>query len=101
MKKKVAILTQKGSLSKGIQHNTIVNIFNLDEDTVTEVEQIMLDNNSNNYFSILMAFNEVSLVYTDSIANELKNTLYKIGITTKCKDDIIPDDKFFSRFIFD
>ncbi|NDW18173.1 hypothetical protein D0T53_04475 [Dysgonomonas sp. 216] len=100
MKKKVAILTQKGSLSRDIQTDTKVNIFDIENEEVSGVEQIVLENTSNNYFSLLMALKKVSMVYVDSINSDLKNILLKIGITTKCKEDII-NDKFINGFIFD
>ncbi|MDR2949299.1 MAG: hypothetical protein LBV71_08825 [Prevotella sp.] len=95
----IAILTQKGNLSRDIQGNTTVNIFELENDKVKGVESLKLDNTENNYFSLLMALKRVSIIYTDSINNDLKNLLSKIGIKTKCRDEL-NDDKFINQFIF-
>jgi len=100
MKKIIAILTQKNSLSKGLQDNTTVNLFKLENEEVTEVVTLKLDNTSENYFSLMMAIKEVSLIYAATISNNLKNMLEKIGIKTKCSDDI-QNDRFISQFIFD
>ncbi len=57
----IAILTQKGSLSKGVHENTTVNLFAVDgEDKVKGVESLKLENAENNYFSLLMALKKVS-----------------------------------------
>lgn len=98
--KKVAILTQKGALSKGLQNNTTVNLFTMENDAVVEVENLKLENTSENYFSLLMALKKVSLIYVDTINNDLRRILEKIGIITKCKDEIF-DDKFICQFVFD
>ncbi|MFV0328487.1 MAG: hypothetical protein ACK5KL_01495 [Dysgonomonas sp.] len=66
----IAILTQKGNLSRDIQGNTTVNIFELENDKVKGVESLKLDNTENNYFSLLMALKRVSIIYTDSINND-------------------------------
>lgn len=101
MPKIIAILTQKGSLSKGIQENTTVNLFEVDdEDKVKGVESIKLENAESNYFSLLMALKKVSLIYIESINNDLKKLLEVIGIRTKCKDEIT-NDSFINQFIFD
>jgi len=100
MIKTIAILTQKGSLSKGIQDNTMVNLFEVDENMVKGVVSLKLENTENNYFSLLMALKKVSLIYIESINNDLKKLLDVIGIKTKCKEDMI-DDKFIKQFIFD
>lgn len=98
MKKIIAILTQKNALSKGLQDNTTVNLFKLEGEEIQEVVSLKLDNTSENYFSLLMAIKEVSLIYADTISNNLKNMLNRIGIKTKCKEDII-DDRFINQFI--
>lgn len=100
MRKKVAILTQKGALSKGVQEDTTVNLFDLDDEKVTGVENIKLEETTDNYFSLLMSIKKVSLIYVDTINNDLKRLLDMIGISTKCKDDM-NDDKFINQFIFD
>lgn len=98
MKKIIAILTQKNALSKGLQDNTTVNLLKLEGEEIQEVVSLKLDNTSENYFSLLMAIKEVSLIYADTISNNLKNMLNRIGIKTKCKEDII-DDRFINQFI--
>jgi len=101
MTKIIAILTQKGSLSKGVQENTTVNLFEIDnEDKVKGVETIKLENAENNYFSLLMALKEVSLIYIESMNNDLRRLLEVIGIRTKCRNEII-NDRFINQFIFD
>lgn len=100
MEKVIAVLTQKGSLSKGIQDNTTVNLFKLQDEKVTEFESIHLSNSENNHFSLLMVMKKVSLIYIDTISNDLKRLLEVVGIRTKCKDDTT-DDMFINKFIFD
>lgn len=100
MEKVIAILTQKGSLSKGINTNTTINLFKLRDDQVTEVENIELEEVSHKSFSLLMALKEVSIIYIDSISKELKQILDTISITTKMKDDL-DNDHFINKFIFD
>jgi len=100
MNKVIAILTQKGSLSKDIQMDTVVNIFRMEDEEVAEVEHLKMEAVSNNYFSLLMAAKKVSLVYLDSVNNDLKNMLNTLGITIKCKEEYT-DDKFINRFVFD
>lgn len=100
MEKKIAIITQKGSLSKGLHQNTIINIFKLINDKVIEVENINMDEVSEKNLSLTLALREVSVVYLGSISNELKRILNTIGITTKVKDEL-DNDKFIQQFIFD
>lgn len=100
MKKIIAILTQKGALSKGVQENTTVNLFELENENVKGVESLKLESTEDNYFSLLMAIKKVSLVYADTINSDLKSILNKIGIKTKCKEDI-HSDRFINQFIFD
>ena len=95
----IAILTQKRNLSKDIQRNTTVNLFELENEKVKGVESLKLDNTENNYFSLLMALKRVSVVYTESINNDLRHLLSKIGIKIKCRDEL-NDDKFINQFIF-
>jgi len=101
MRRKVAVLTQKGSLSKGVQQDTTVNLFDLDDEKVTGVENIRLEETTDNYFSLLMSIKRVSLIYADTISNDLKRLLEMIGISTKCRDDDMDNDKFINQFIFD
>ncbi|MBB4037534.1 hypothetical protein GGR21_003451 [Dysgonomonas hofstadii] len=97
----IAILTQKGSLSKGVHENTTVNLFAVDgEDKVKGVESLKLENAENNYFSLLMALKKVSLIYIESMNNDLKKLLEVIGIKTKCGSEIV-NDRFINQFIFD
>jgi hypothetical protein len=100
MEKIIAILTQKGALSKGLQENTTINLFKLENEKVTEVENISLENTSENHFSLLMALKKVSMIYIGTISNDLRNILNKIGIATKSKDEH-SDDRFINQFIFD
>lgn len=100
MEKIIAILTQKNSLSKGLQNNTTINYFKIQNEAVVEIETVKLDNTSENYFSLLMAIKKVSLIYIDTISNNLKGMLNKIGIATKCGNEI-NNDRFINQFIFD
>ncbi len=99
MKKIIAVLTQKGSLSKGLQDDTTINLFKMDDEKVTEVENVRLEETSNSHFSLMMALKEVTLIYADTISHDLKRLLNKLGITTKCGDEIV-DDRFINQFIF-
>jgi hypothetical protein len=100
MKKIIAILTQKGSLSKGLQKNTTVNLFSLENDKVNEVEYLKLEGTENNYFSLLMLMKKVTTIYVETINDDLKYMLNKLGINIKCKEEI-GEDKFINQFIFD
>lgn len=100
MIRKIAVLTQKGTLSKGIQENTTVNIFELDDEVVRSVESVKLEDTSNNYFSMLMGVKKVTLVYAEWVATDLKKVLKTLNINIKCKDEI-SDDVFMKHFIFD
>lgn len=55
MEETIAIVTQKGALSKGLQQNTIVNLFKLTNDNVTGVENGNMDEVSVKSFSLLLA----------------------------------------------
>jgi len=100
MEKVVAILTQKGSLSKGVQTNTKVNIFRIENEKVAEVESVNLESTTDNYFSLFMKIKRVSIIYADTINVELKKILERIGIKTKCREEL-QDDMFINQFIFD
>ena len=100
MEKIIAILTQKGSLSKGLQENTTVNLFRLENEEVKEVESVKLESTTDNHFSLMMALKKVNTVYTGSINNDLRNVLSRLGIMIKCKDEIA-NDQFINHFIFD
>lgn len=100
MKKIIAILTQKGALSKGIQENTTVRLFSLEDEEVSKVENLKLEDIGNNYFSLLMAVKKVSIVYAETINTDLRNLLNMMNIKTKCKGEMA-DDRFISQFIFD
>ncbi|HCO67714.1 MAG TPA: hypothetical protein DIT04_08180 [Dysgonomonas sp.] len=100
MKKRIAVLTQKNSLSRGIQNNTTVNVFELEDEQVVGVENFKLENPTDNYFSLLMALKEVCIVYMQSINKDLRRLLETIGIKTKCADET-NNDKFIQQFIFD
>ncbi|NDV79070.1 hypothetical protein [Dysgonomonas sp. 511] len=100
MAKVIAVLTQKGSLSKGIQENTTVNLFSMENEKVKGVENIKLKGTGHENFSLLMALKKVNLIYMESISAELKATLQESGISIKCKDEI-GEDKFLSQFVFD
>lgn len=100
MEKTIAIVTQKGALSRGLQHNTKVNLFSIKNDKVTGVENINLEGTSENRFSLMLALKKVSVVYIDTISNDLRRILDIVCITTKLKDEF-DDDRFIRQFIFD
>lgn len=100
MKKIIAILTQKNSLSKGLQDNTTVNLFDMENEAITGMVSLKLDNTNENAFLSLMIIKEVSLIYVDTININLRKMLNKIGIKIKCQDEI-STDRFMTQFIFD
>ena len=99
MEKTIAVVTQKGSLSRGVQQNTIINLFKLTNDKVTGVENVNMEEVSEKSFSLMLALKQVSVVYLGTISNELRRILDTIGITTKLKGDL-DNDKFKQQFIF-
>lgn len=100
MEKIVAILTQRGALSKGLHEDTMVNLFKMNNEKVMGVENVPLEETTNTYFSLMMALREVSLIYVDTISHDLKRLLEKLGIKTKCKNEVA-NDRFLEQFIFD
>ncbi|MCD7935563.1 MAG: hypothetical protein LUG98_01740, partial [Tannerellaceae bacterium] len=100
MKEIIAVLTQKGALSKGIQENTTVNLFELENEKVKGVESISLENTETLYVSLFMALKKVSRIYAETINQELTHLLSVIGITIKCKEDL-EDDSFIKQFVFE
>lgn len=97
MEKVIAIITQDGILSDGIQDNSIATIFKLQDGDIVEVENIVLAEVNNNYFSVLMKSKNVNLLYLGIISTELKNTLDSLGIRSKCKDELL-SDQFINKF---
>lgn len=97
MEKVIAIITQNGILSDGIQHNTKVTLFKLYNGDIIEVENVVLEETNNNYFSVLMISKNVSILYLGTISTELKNTLDSLGIRSKCKDELL-NDQFINKF---
>lgn len=95
----IAILTEKGVPSKDLKENTLVNVFKLENGKVVEYESIRLEDSDKNNFSKLLKIKEITLVYIESINNELKNFFHMLGIKIKCKDEW-EDDKFISQFVF-
>lgn len=100
MKKVIAILTQKGSLSKGLENGTTLNIFKLENEKVAGVETIKLEDTTNSYFSLLIAIKDISMLYVDSLGQELVSLLIKLGVSVRFKNEI-NNDNFISHFIFD
>ncbi|MFV0417819.1 MAG: hypothetical protein ACK5KT_03655 [Dysgonomonas sp.] len=97
--KTVAIITEKGIPGKDIKENTQINVFKLEDNKVRSYESIKLNNNDHKEFSMLLKLKEISLIYTDTITNELKRILNILGIGIKCKDDW-EGDKFIEQFVF-
>lgn len=100
MEKIIAILTQKGALSKGFQENTIVRLFSMKDDKVQKVENVKLEDTSNDSISLWMAAKKVTVLYAETISTELKYMLLVMGITTKCKEEL-GNDYFIEQFIFE
>lgn len=99
MLKTIAIITEKGIPSKEIKENTLINVFSLDGDKVSGYESIKLERRDNNYFSRLLKLKKISLIYIDTINNDLRHLLHKVGIGIKCKEEW-GDDLFIRQFIF-
>lgn len=98
--KTIAIITEKGGIpGKDIRQNTLINVFNLENDKICSYESIKLDNNDNESFSMLLKLKNISLIYIESINNELQRTLDKLGISIKFKDEW-NGDKFIEQFVF-
>ncbi len=99
MNKIIAILTKKGLLSNGIQEDADLNIFELEEDKVVGYEKVKINNEENSYFFTLLRSKKINLLYMNTIANDLKYLIEKIGITIRFKEEC-DDDKFLNAFIF-
>lgn len=95
----VAILTEKGVLSNGIKEDTEVNIFKVENNKVYGYENIKLKDNDKEKFSQLLKIKEVTVVYIDSLTNDLKWLFSKLGIKEKCKEDW-SEDEFIHQFVF-
>lgn len=99
MNKIIAILTKKGLLSNGLEENVDLNIFNLEEDRVVGFETIKVENKDQNYFFSLLKSKNITLLYLDVLANEIKKVIEKIGVTVRFKDECT-EDEFLNTFIF-
>lgn len=97
--KTIAIITEKGVPGNDIKENTQINVFKLEGNRVCSYESIRLNNNDHKEFSMLLKLKEITLIYTDTINNELKRILSILGIGIKCKDDW-EGDKFIEQFVF-
>lgn len=100
MEKIIAILTQRGALSKGFQDNTIIRLFSLNDDKVQKVENVKLESTDNDSISLWMSAKKVTTLYAETMSADLKRMLQKMGIKTKCKDDL-ENDYFIKQFIFE
>lgn len=99
MKHRIAILTQKGSLSKGLENSTKINIFEFDDNEMVGCENIILNEVNEIQFAFMMVTKNVNIVYVDSISTTFKNLLWIIGIKVKCKDEL-SNDAFIEHFAF-
>ena len=97
--KTIAIITDKGSPSKDIKEDTLVNVFRMEGDKVSGYESIKLESNDSGKFSKLLKLKEISLVYIGALNNDLKRVLQKIGIDVKSRDEWENDD-FINKFVF-
>lgn len=100
MKKTIAILTKKGRLSKDLQCNSDMSIFNVQDDRVVGYENLKIEHNEYAYFISLIKKKNINLLYMDSINEELKNMLKNVGVYTKCRNECA-DDIFIKHFLFD
>lgn len=99
MIKTIAIITDKGTPGKEIKEDMQVNVFRLDNDKVSGYESIKLKSSDSGSFSNLLKIKEISLVYIDSMGNELKRLLQILGVRVKCKDEW-EGDEFIRKFVF-
>jgi len=97
--KTIAIITDKGYPSREIKENTLVNVFRIEGDKVSGYESIKLESSDNSKFSKLIKLKEISLIYLDSLNNDLKRLLQKLGVNVKCKEEWEGDD-FIGKFVF-
>lgn len=100
MEKIIAVLTQKGALSKGFQENTIIRLFSLNNNKVQKVENIKLEKTDNNSISLWMTTKKVTILYAETISADLKKMLQVMGIKIKCKEEF-ENDCFIEQFIFE
>lgn len=100
MEKIIAILTQKGALSKGFQENTIIRLFSLNNNKVQRVENVKLENTDNDSISLWMAAKKVTVLYAETISIDLKRMLQMMEIKIKCKEEL-ENDYFIKQFIFE
>ncbi|EGK00325.1 MULTISPECIES: hypothetical protein [Dysgonomonas] len=99
MIKTIAIITDKGTPGKEIKENMQVNVFRLENDKVSGYESIKLRSSDTGSFSKLLKIKEISLIYIDSMGNELKRLLQILGIHVKCKEEW-EGDEFIRKFVF-
>ncbi|MDU1891130.1 MAG: hypothetical protein E6767_10595 [Dysgonomonas sp.] len=95
----IAILTDKGALSKDLKENTLINVFKLENGKVCEYESITLESTDKKSFSKLLELKRVTLIYIESINHELKHFFGMLGIKIKCKEDW-EGDEFINQFVF-
>jgi len=99
MIKTIAIITDNGSPSKEINEDTLVNVFRMEGDKVSGYESIKLKSSDGNSFSKLVKLKEISLIYLDTLNNDLKWLLQKLGVGVKCRDEW-EGDEFIHKFVF-
>lgn len=97
--KTIAIITDKGYPSKEIKQDAQVNVFRMEGDKVSGYESIKLDSADSKSFSSLLKLKEVTLVYLDTLNNDLKRLLQILGIHVKCRDEW-EGDNFIGKFVF-
>ena len=97
--KTIAIITDKGSPSKEIKENTLINVFQLEGDKVSGYESFKLESSDDSSFSMLLKLKKISLIYLDTLNNDLKRLLQMIGVNVKCKEEWADDD-FINKFVF-
>lgn len=99
MIKTIAIITDKGTPGKEIREDMQVNVFRLENDKVSGYESIKLKSSDSSSFSKLLKIKEISLVYIDTMGNELKRLLQMLGVYVKCKEEW-DGDEFIRKFVF-
>lgn len=100
MKRKIAIPTQKGKLSKCISDDNLFNFFEVEDKRVVRVEQAVAEGNKDSYLtSLWLQSKNITELFVEEISEELKKFLKALGIDVKTKDELEGDD-FFNQFVF-
>lgn len=99
-RKKVAILTKGGQLSKEITAGTAFHLFELDGEKVVRVDHAVLEGTSQNHILFWLLSLKVDELYMDEVNDQTRRYLANIGIAARDKEES-SKNPFFNRFIFD